>query len=107
MTEEEQAKERVLCRNAAEGLVRCTVCGGFPEVNVFGRDRFGVWVGCTRTVECSRYVEYHKDGWSVTETIADWNRRNSGIRGAIRRLKRWIRTKVLRKKPLEKVKIGQ
>lgn len=76
---------------AKEWLAKCPVCGGEAEKVVFGVGGKGVWVGCCRTEECSRYVEYHKEGWGMEDAVADWNRRNSGVYGAIRRIKRWFR----------------
>ena len=74
-----------------EGLARCLVCGAEAEIVVFGLEGNGVWVGCCKTGECSRFIEYHKSGYSISDTVKDWNRRNSGILGWIRRMKLWFR----------------
>lgn len=72
-------------------LVRCPVCGGEAKCVQFGIRSEGVWIGCDRSMECSRYIEVHLRGWSIEETARDWNRRNSGVCLAIRRIKGWFR----------------
>ena len=72
-------------------LVRCPVCGEEAKCIQFGIKGCGVWIGCDRSEECSRFIEIHLRGWSIEETARDWNRRNSGVYGAIRRVKEWFR----------------
>ena len=74
-----------------EELVRCPVCYGEAEAHLFGYENRGVWVGCIKSPECGRYVVYHKDGCTLKEAKAEWNRMNSGIRGFIRGMKIWFR----------------
>lgn len=74
-----------------KGLAKCLVCGSEAEIVVFGLEGNGVWVGCCKTGDCSRFIEYHKSGYSISDAVKDWNRRNSGILGKIRRLKMWFR----------------
>lgn len=73
------------------GLRKCPVCGERVGVKIFGLEGNGVWIGCNKGVECSRYIELHTEGWSVEEVAAEWNRNNSGIRGMIRRAKMGIK----------------
>lgn len=87
----EQRRREEEFNRLVSGLVKCKVCGGAAKVQRFGRKGEGVWVGCDRTNECSRYIEIHTEGWSLEDTARDWNRRNSGMYGAIRRVKRWWR----------------
>ncbi|MBO6031664.1 MAG: hypothetical protein J6Q22_09345 [Prevotella sp.] len=88
-SESDKMQEKV--ESLKRGLARCQVCGEEAEIVFFGARGEGVWVGCCQTVECSRYVEYHKEGWSVEDAVRDWNRRNRGVLGLIRRIKRWFR----------------
>ena len=74
-----------------KGLAKCLVCGSEAEIVVFGFEGNGVWVGCCKTDDCSRFIEYHKSGYSISDAVKDWNRLNSGIFGKIRRLKMWFR----------------
>ena len=87
---EQAAKEAEMERLTA-GLAECPVCKGKARIVIFGAKRHGVWVGCDKTEECSRYVECHTEGWSIAETAGDWNRRNRGWRKVVRRIKRWYR----------------
>lgn len=85
---EERAKlEQV--RKIVDGLARCSVCGGRARVKVFGLEGNGVWVGCIRSPECSRYVELHTEGWSLEECAAEWNWYNTGWRKVLRKCKVW------------------
>lgn len=79
----EQMKENQILGS----LVRCPVCGGKAKAVVFGFQEEGIWVGCDRSEECARNIEFHSEGWSLEETANDWNRRNRGIRLLIRRIK--------------------
>ena len=72
-------------------LVKCPVCGGEAKCVQFGIRGCGVWIGCDRSMECSRYIEVHLRGWSIEETARDWNRRNSGVCKVIRNVKGWFR----------------
>lgn len=89
--EAEQRQEEAARRELETGLARCPVCGKTAKVVEFGLEGNGVWVGCDRTEECSRYIEIHTEGWSVWEVAEEWNRYNSGIYLLIRRAKRWFR----------------
>lgn len=77
-----------------KGLARCPVCGGRAEAYKFGIEKNGIWIGCIRSSECARYVEYHNEGWSLYEVASDWNRKNRGVNKIIRRVKGWVRRKV-------------
>ena len=79
--------ERMKENQIVGSLVRCPVCGERAKAVVFGYKEEGIWIGCDRSEECARNIEYHKEGWSLEETARDWNRRNSGIRLLIRRMK--------------------
>lgn len=72
-------------------LVRCPVCYNDVSVHQFGEGNKGVWVGCTFSPECARYIEYHKDGWTVDEAMLEWNKKNTGFLGFVRRIKIWFR----------------
>lgn len=87
----EMAAEREKRERMVGGLVRCSVCGGAAKAVEFGAGGLGVWVGCDRSAECSRYIEIHTEGWSLEETAREWNRYNSGMFRVIRRVKRWLR----------------
>lgn len=78
-------------REITEGLAKCPVCKRPAKLVRFGFHNRGVWIGCDRTEECSRYIERHSEGWSIEDTAECWNRRNSGMRKAIRMAKRWFR----------------
>ena len=91
----EMAAESERYLRLVKGLAKCPVCGGEAKAVVFGAEGLGVWVGCDRSDECSGYIEIHGEGWSLEETAAEWNRYNSGVFGAIRRLKRRIRRLIL------------
>lgn len=94
-------EKRVLeARTAQEALIRrlvgslepCPVCNGAAKiVSGYGLGGNGIWVGCDKTEECCRYIERHKEGWSIEDTVLDWNRRNKGWRKYIRGIKRWCR----------------
>ena len=92
---EEIAAEREAERKHAEeleaGLARCSVCGEAAKVVEFGLEGNGVWIGCDRSEECSRYIEMHEGGWSIEEAAAEWNRYNTGMYLVARRMKRWMR----------------
>lgn len=72
-------------------LRKCPVCKGATKVVEFGLFGTGVWVGCDRTDECSRYIELHTEGWSIEECVAEWNKYNSGLYLCARRAKIWFR----------------
>lgn len=76
------------------GLKRCPVCGGVAMGYRFGIKGQGIWIGCLQTEECGRYIEWHKEGWSLSEVAREWNKRNSGISLLIRRVKKWIRDSI-------------
>lgn len=86
---EEVEAEREREKQIIEGLARCPVCGEKAEAVSFGKFGEGVWVGCNRSAECSRNIEYHEEGWSLEEAAEEWNRRNRGIRLGIRKAKMW------------------
>lgn len=77
----------------SEELVKCPVCYRAAEVRQFGFENRGVWVGCNYSPECARYIEWHRpsEGWSLSMAKREWNRKNSGIFGLIRRAKIWLR----------------
>lgn len=83
------AKEARLSKIRA-GLVRCPKCGGEAKIIVFGAEKQGVWVGCDRGEGCVRYIAWHKEGWSIEEVCAEWNKMNSGIWRVIRKVKGWL-----------------
>ena len=83
-----EAEERR--RKKVEGMARCVVCNGAARAEVFGAEGRGVWVGCDRSPDCSRYIELHEEGWSLDEVMEEWNRWNGGVYRAIRKLKYWI-----------------
>lgn len=88
---EAKAAQEVLVRRLMEGLAKCPVCKGPAKIVCgYGFGGNGVWVGCDKTEECSRYIERHTCGWSIEETVRDWNRRNTGWRKCVRSIKRWI-----------------
>lgn len=82
------ASQRAMEAEVAK-CVRCPRCGGKVRYKEFGIGKRGVWVGCDRTAECQRFVEVHREGWSVAECCQDWNRKNSGIIGCVRKAKWW------------------
>jgi len=86
LEEERKAKEREI----EEGLARCSVCGEKAGIHKFGIDERGIWIGCCRTMDCTRYVEYHSEGWSIEDTARDWNRYNGGLFRVVRIVKRKI-----------------
>lgn len=81
--------ERV--KSVIRDLARCGECGGEARAVVFGRGGKGVWVGCDRSVDCSRNIEIHTEGWSLEETAREWNRYNGGWRRVLRKVKGWFR----------------
>lgn len=87
-----RAAQEALVRRLTEGLEKCPVCNGAAKiVSGYGFGGNGVWVGCDKTEECSRYIEAHTGGWSIEETVRDWNYRNSGWRKYVRFIKRLLR----------------
>lgn len=90
---EARAAKEALLRKLTEGLARCPICKEAAKIVLFGLKEHGVWVGCDRTEECSRYVECHAEGWSIADTVGSWNLRNSGWRKWVRMGKRWCRLK--------------
>ena len=90
---EARAAKEALVRRLTEGLAKCPVCKGSAKIVLFGLRGNGVWVGCDKTEECSRYIERHLEGWSIEDTVADWNRRNKGWRKWARGAKRWYRVR--------------
>ena len=84
---EHERKER---EELLEGMARCSVCGGKGKIVEFGLEGNGVWVGCDRSAECSRYIEIHTAGWSVRECGEEGNKYNTGIYLWLRRVKRWF-----------------
>lgn len=78
-------------REITEGLAKCPVCKQPAQLVRFGHRNRGVWIGCDRTEECSRYIERHLGGWSMEDVAQCWNHRNSGLRKVIRMIKRWFR----------------
>lgn len=78
-------------REVHRGLEKCSVCGSEAKICLFGLFGRGVWVGCDRTEECCRNIEYHDEGWSVDEVAECWNHRNRGLNYVIRKIKRWFR----------------
>jgi ssDNA-binding Zn-finger/Zn-ribbon topoisomerase 1 len=89
--EAEHKREEAARRKLEAGLAKCPICGMRAKVVEFGLEGNGVWIGCDRTEECSRYIEIHTEGWSVWEVAEEWNRYNRGVFLVIRRAKRWIR----------------
>lgn len=87
---QEEAARRQKFHLIKAGLVKCPVCGQEADIVIFGIRGKGVWIGCDRTEACSRYIEYHAEGWSVEDTAKDWNRRNCGLRKKIRQMKKWF-----------------
>ena len=85
-----EAKRELISRLTV-GLAKCPVCKGAAKIVTFGLSGNGVWVGCDKTDECSRYIELHTEGWSIEDTAAEWNMRNKGWRKCIRQTKRWFR----------------
>ena len=86
--EREREQERVREERIRRGLAKCPVCGGEARMVIFGVGRNGVWIGCDRSAECSRYIEIHTEGWSLDEVAAEWNKYNSGVFRWLRRAKR-------------------
>lgn len=88
----------------AEGLVRCPVCYREAEACLFGFENRGVWVGCNFSPECARYIEWHgpHEGWTLTMAKKEWNRKNSGMAGWLRRVKIWFRLHGFGKREEEK-----
>ena len=84
------------------GLAKCPVCKGAAKIVEFGIAGEGIWIGCDRTDECSRYIEIHTEGWSVWEVAEEWSRYNSGVFLLIRRVKRWFRKHLGAEKRREK-----
>ena len=84
------------------GLARCPVCKREAKLVVFGRRGKGVWIGCDRTDECARYIEYHSEGWSIDEVAECWNHRNRGLNWLIRKVKMWFRGMFDEKKRAER-----
>lgn len=102
--EAERAAEEAKLREIECGLAKCPVCGRAARIVEFGLFGTGVWIGCDRTEECSRYIELHTEGWSVEECAAEWNRCNSGVCLVIRRVKKWFRERFGAEKRAEKRK---
>ena len=88
---EARAAKAALIRRLTEGLAKCPVCKEKAKIVAFGMSGNGVWVGCDRTEECSRYIERHSEGWSIEDTAQCWNHRNYGWRKLVRLVKRWFR----------------
>lgn len=86
----EEAEREKRYAEIKAGLARCPVCKGAAEIVRFGFRGKGVWVGCDRTEACSRYIEFHSEGWSVEDTARDWNKRNRGVRKLVRLTKKWF-----------------
>ena len=82
------ARERM--QEIESGLARCSECGGKVGVHIFGQEGHGVWIGCDRSFNCSRHIEYHAEGWSIAEVAAEWNRYNSGVMKYVRKAKSWF-----------------
>lgn len=76
----------------AKGLPRCPVCGGEARIVLFGggEEKSGIWIGCDRTHECVRNIVYHPWGWSIEESVKEWEKYNRGVLGAIRKAKIWV-----------------
>lgn len=89
--EAKRKREEAARKELEKSLARCSVCKGAGKVVEFGLEGKGVWVGCDRTSECSRYIEIHTEGWSAREVAEEWNRYNSGVYLVIRKIKRWFR----------------
>lgn len=98
----EEAEREAKLAHIKASLVRCPVCKGEAEMVRFGLRGRGIWIGCFRTEECSRYIEIHTGGWSIEDTARDWNRRNRGIRKWIRSLKRCLFNSFGRRKRAER-----
>lgn len=84
-------RQRELVSRLTGGLAKCPVCKGDAKITIFGLKGNGVWVGCDRTEECSRYIERHTEGWSIEDTAQCWNHQNYGWRRWVRLVKRWFR----------------
>ena len=76
----------------AKGLPRCPVCGGEARIVLFGggEEKSGIWIGCDRTHKCVRNIVYHPWGWSIEESVQEWEKYNKGVLGAIRKAKIWF-----------------
>lgn len=86
-------KERFHIMGVLAGLEKCQVCGESAKICLFGLEGNGVWIGCDRSVECARNIEYHQEGWSIDDVAECWNHRNSGLNWLIRKVKGWFRGK--------------
>jgi len=84
-------RQKELMEDLSDNLAKCPICCGRAKIVIFGREGNGVWVGCDKTGNCMRYIEIHTEGWSIEDTVRDWNWRNSGWRRCIRRAKGWYR----------------
>lgn len=105
--EAERQTERAARLAIEHGLAKCPVCRGAARIVEFGLFGTGVWIGCDRTEECSRYIELHTEGWSIEECAAEWNKCNSGVCLVIRRVKKWFRERFGAEKRAEKRKIRE
>ena len=101
---ERAAAERKRFAEIEGSLAKCPVCRYEAKAVVFGAEGNGVWVGCDRCDECSRYIVLHTEGWSLEECAAEWNRYNSGVFLFIRRAKIWFRRRFGEEKRWEKRK---
>lgn len=72
------------------GLARCPVCGAKARAGTFGARDYGVWVGCTKSMRCSRNIVWHKEGWSLEEAAAVWNFYNGRPIVWLRKAKMWL-----------------
>lgn len=86
----EEADE-AMWREMEQRVGTCVLCGGQGKVEMYGMGRRGVWVGCDRDEWCVMGIEQHDRGWSVDEAIEEWNRKNRGANGVIRRIKMRMR----------------
>jgi ssDNA-binding Zn-finger/Zn-ribbon topoisomerase 1 len=86
LQKEAEKRQQFQCIKA--GLAKCPVCRKEAKIVRFGLGGKGIWIGCDRTEDCSRYIEFHAEGWSIEDTARDWNRRNRGWRKVLRRIKR-------------------
>ena len=70
-------------------LASCVVCGKPAKIVRFGRKGNGIWIGCDSTPMCCRNIEYHSEGWSLSDAIKEWNFYNTGLIRLIRGIKIW------------------
>jgi ssDNA-binding Zn-finger/Zn-ribbon topoisomerase 1 len=104
---EERERERERWEKIEKGLARCPICGEKAKVKEFGLGGIGLWVGCDRSEECVRNIEYHSEGWSFEEVAEEWNRRNRGIRLLIRRIKMWFERNFGERKKFERKELKE